>query len=185
MSKSSGQTDQIKQLPPESLTPYERNNKLHGDTEIERIANSIVEFGWTYPILIDENRVVLAGHKRLLAAKKLGLTEVPTLTKSGLTETQKDAYRIIDNKSSEESAWNFESITLELDRLAEMKFDMDQFCDLRMFTHPIEIDSAPESDDSPLDEQKFLVVIEVFSESEQRDLYEELTARGLKCKIIT
>lgn len=113
--------------PIDSLVPYGRNNKRHGDAEIERIANSINEFGWTFPILIDEHNAVLAGHKRLLAAKKLGLKSVPVIVKAGLSEAQKTAYRIIDNKSSQESEWDFENIALDLNALEEMEFDLEPF----------------------------------------------------------
>ena len=106
---------------------YEKNNKNHTEELIEKLANSINEFGWTYPILVDENKVILAGHKRLLAAKKLGLKEVPILVKKDLTETQKKAYRIIDNVSSEESSWNFRNLEVEIPKIIEENFNFDDF----------------------------------------------------------
>ena len=76
------------------LIPYEYNNKKHSDTQIDRIANSIKEFGFNQPIVVDENNIILVGHGRLLAARKLGLTKAPVLKRSGLTELQKKAYRV-------------------------------------------------------------------------------------------
>lgn len=132
----------------ESLIPYERNNKIHSDEAVDRIANSIAEFGWTYPILVDEQNIILAGHKRHKAAQKLGLKEVPILRKEGLTAEQKKAYRIIDNKSSEESEWNFEHLESELRALSEMQFDFGQFM-LNDFEFPILLEGL-ETEESPV-----------------------------------
>lgn len=114
----------------DEVYPYECNNKIHKQPEITKIANSIKEFGWTYPILIDENNIVLAGHKRLLAAKQIGLTEVPTIRKDDLSDAQKRAYRIIDNKSSEESEYDPTNLTLELDEIKALDFDISKFINL-------------------------------------------------------
>jgi ParB-like chromosome segregation protein Spo0J len=111
----------------EKIKPYEKNNKIHNENEITKIANSIKEFGWTYPILIDENHEILAGHKRLLASKKLGLKKVPVMIKTGLSEVQKKAYRIIDNKSSEESEYNIENLKYEYEKLTELNFNLTDF----------------------------------------------------------
>ena len=117
----------MKQKPINEIIPYELNNKIHDDEAVNRVANSIAEFGWTYPILIDEQNIILAGHKRLLAAKKLGLEDVPVLVKEGLTAAQKKAVRIIDNKSSQESPWDLPNIELELSSLDEAGFDLEPF----------------------------------------------------------
>ena len=114
----------------DEVYPYECNNKIHRQPEITKIANSIKEFGWTYPILIDENNIVLAGHKRLQAAKQIGLTEVPTIRKDDLSDAQKRAYRIIDNKSSEESEYDPTNLTLELDEIKALDFDISKFINL-------------------------------------------------------
>ena len=119
--------EKIKNVPIGSIVPYELNNKIHDQSAVDRVANSISEFGWTYPILIDEQNIILAGHKRLLAAKKLGLKEVPVIIKEGLTAAQKKAYRIIDNKSSQESSWDLPNIELELSSLDEAGFDLEPF----------------------------------------------------------
>jgi hypothetical protein len=114
----------------DEVYPYECNNKIHNQPEITKIVNSIKEFGWTYPILIDENNIVLAGHKRLLAAKQIGLTEVPTIRKDDLSDAQKRAYRIIDNKSSEESEYDPTNLKFELDEIKALDFDISKFINL-------------------------------------------------------
>jgi len=105
------------------LIPYAFNNRVHGEQQIDRIANSIKEFGFNQPIVIDESNIVLVGHGRLAAAQKLGLETVPVLKLESLTEAQKKAYRILDNKLAADSEWNFESLGLELGQLQELGFE--------------------------------------------------------------
>ena len=105
------------------LIPYANNSRTHNDEQISQICASINEYGFTNPILIDEKNSVIAGHGRLLAAKKLGLTEVPCIILSGLTKAQKKAYVIADNKIALNADWNFETLSLELENLKELGFD--------------------------------------------------------------
>ncbi len=107
-----------------SIIPYSLNNRVHSDQQVDRIANSIAQFGFNQPIVTDENNVILVGHGRLEAAKKLGLEQVPVLKKADLTETQKKAYRILDNKLQNDSTWDLENLELELDALTEGGFDL-------------------------------------------------------------
>ena len=90
----------------EDLIPYERNSRTHSEEQIEKVVASIKEFGWTNPILIDEEQGIIAGHGRLEAAKRLGMKEVPVLVLTGLTEAQKRAYIIADNKLALEAGWD-------------------------------------------------------------------------------
>jgi len=99
------------------LVPYARNARTHSDSQIAQIAASIKEFGWTNPILIDGENGVIAGHGRLLAAQKLGLSEVPVIPLDGLTEIQKRAYILADNKIAVNSGWDTEMLGLELQEL--------------------------------------------------------------------
>lgn len=107
------------------LKPYKKNAKKHPKEQIEQIANSIKEFGFTQPVLIDKNNCVVAGHGRILGAKKVGLKEVPTLCLDDLTEEQIKAYRLADNKLNE-SEWDFNLLDEELKELSET-FDMGLF----------------------------------------------------------
>ena len=107
------------------LKPYKKNAKKHPKEQVEHIANSIKEFGFTQPVLIDKNNCVVAGHGRILGAKAAGLKEVPTLCLDDLTEEQIKAYRLADNKLNE-SDWDFGLLDEELDELNSV-LDMEQF----------------------------------------------------------
>ena len=106
------------------VRPYEKNAKKHPDDQVERIANSIREFGWQQPLVVDKNNVLVIGHGRLMAAKKLGLETVPVVRADTLTEDQIAALRLADNKTNE-SEWDFELLDLELEGIDDI--DMSQF----------------------------------------------------------
>jgi len=111
--------------PIDSIIPYPKNPRTHSETQVERIAKSIKEFGFNQPIVVDEKNIVLVGHGRLEAAKKLGLKEVPTLQLKKLSETQKGAYRVLDNKLQNDSTWDFETLELELKELESNGFELE------------------------------------------------------------
>ena len=108
-----------------NLIPYARNSRTHSETQIAQIAASIREFGWRTPILVDNDNNIIAGHGRVLAALKLGIDEVPTIDVSDMTETQKQAYIIADNKIALNAGWDEEMLNLELKDLAESEFDLE------------------------------------------------------------
>lgn len=116
--------EQVQWLSPGDLTPYERNAKLHPQTQIDYIANSILQFGWTQPIVVDENNVVVIGHGRLLAAKQLMLDKVPVVRRDDLTEEQTKALRIIDNRIAKTKT-DMDILAEELNSI--MDIDLDQF----------------------------------------------------------
>ena len=116
---------QIEQVAVESLIPYARNSRTHSDEQVAQIAASIKEFGWTNPILIDGESGIIAGHGRLLAARKLGMKEVPVIQLSGMTDTQKRAYIIADNKLALNAGWDDELLGLELSELDLEGFDLE------------------------------------------------------------
>jgi len=106
------------------LIPYANNSRTHSDEQVAQVAASIKEFGFTNPILIDESNGIVAGHGRVLAAKKLKLEEVPCIELTGLTEAQRKAYVIADNKLALNSSWDDEALRLEIEHLAELDFDL-------------------------------------------------------------
>ena len=108
----------------DKLKPYERNARTHSAEQIEKIANSIKEFGFINPVLIDGDFGIIAGHGRVEGAKKLGMTEVPCLFVEDLTEEQKRAYIIADNKLAEDAGWDTDLLKLELGELADLDFDI-------------------------------------------------------------
>jgi DNA modification methylase len=117
--------DRIELWPIDRLRPYERNPRTHSDEQVDQIAASMVEFGWTNPVLIDELGGILAGHGRLLAARKLGLAEVPVIRFEHLSGAQKRAYLIADNQLALQAGWSEELLAQELAWLRDERFDLD------------------------------------------------------------
>ena len=107
------------------LIPYIKNSRTHDDAQIAQIASSIKEFGWTNPILVDGDNGIIAGHGRLMAARKLGMDEVPTIELTGMTDLQKKAYIIADNKLALNAGWDNELLGIELTELGDARFDLD------------------------------------------------------------
>jgi len=107
------------------LIPYVKNSRTHSDEQVAQIAASIKEFGWTNPILVDGSNGIIAGHGRLMAARKLGYKEVPTIELADLTETQKKAYIIADNRLALNAGWDNEMLTIELNDLLADGFALD------------------------------------------------------------
>jgi len=115
----------ITQKKVDSLIPYVKNSRTHSDAQVAQIAASIKEFGWTNPILVDGDNGIIAGHGRLLAARKLGYKEVPTIELADLTETQKRAYIIADNRLALNAGWDNEMLTIELNDLLADGFALE------------------------------------------------------------
>lgn len=107
------------------LIPYINNSRTHSEEQVNQIVASINEFGFTNPLLIDEKDNIIAGHGRLLASKKLKMEEVPCVVLSGLTEAQKKAYIIADNKMALNAGWDEELLKIELENLKELDFDLE------------------------------------------------------------
>ena len=114
----------IEYLPIDGLIPYARNSRTHSDEQVAQIAGSIREFGFTNPILIDEQSGIIAGHGRVLAAAKLSMADVPTITLSGLSEAQKRAYIIADNKLALNAGWDEAMLAVEFAELEAMDYDL-------------------------------------------------------------
>jgi DNA modification methylase len=114
---------QIEQISIEALVPYARNSRTHSDAQVAQIAASIREFGFTNPVLIDKDGGIIAGHGRVMGARKLGLAEVPCIRLAHLTETQKRAYIIADNKLALNAGWDDELLAIEFAELADAGFD--------------------------------------------------------------
>lgn len=133
----------------EKLTPYKNNARKHTQEQIKQIANSIEEFGFVNPILIDENKMILAGHGRYLAAKFLKLQECPTIQIENLTETQKKAFVIADNKIAMNSTWDDSLLWKEIQELNKLGFDLSLLAFNEMEILPL---SDPNVVDDPLAE---------------------------------
>lgn len=106
------------------LVPFERNPRLHNEAQIEAIKKSIIEWGWTAPVVVDEENMVIAGHGRLLAAQELEITEIPCIVAKGWTDQQKQAYVIADNKIYEKGGWDYGAVFNQMKELAAQNFDI-------------------------------------------------------------
>lgn len=120
----SGQFPDYKTLPVADLIPYARNSRTHSDAQVAKIAASIREFGFLNPIIVDGSNGIVAGHGRVLAAQKLGLTTLPVIEASHLTEAQKRAYVIADNRLALDAGWDLDMLRVELTDLKGMDFDL-------------------------------------------------------------
>ena len=156
-SMSQWAADSVKKRLVDDLIPYDRNPKIHPDSQIKQLANSIREWGWTMPILIDENDQVLAGHGRLFAAKELELKEVPCMTAVGWSDQQKKAYVIADNKLAENGQWDTSLYFNQLKEMSNEGYDLGLMgvdIDLSAFNYNPVLE--PKFDASDIDESKML-----------------------------
>ncbi len=152
----------IEQIPTADLIPYGKNSRTHTDFQVAQIAGSIREFGFTNPVLIDGENGIIAGHGRVMAAGKLGLAKVPCIRLAHLTETQKRAYIIADNKLALNAGWDEEMLGLELAELREEDFDLGLlgFDESELGSFDVEEGDMPElsSDDKqPFQQMTFTV----------------------------
>lgn len=160
------------------IKPYEKNAKRHPEDQIQHIANSIKQFGFKQPIVIDKDGTIVCGHGRYFAAQKLNLDIVPCVLADDLTDEQIKAFRLADNKVAE-SDWDMDLLGDELDDI--LNIDMSDFGFL-------DIDDIADLDDEK-DVNDFIetyqVIVEVKDEMEQEDLYNKLTDEGYKCRTST
>jgi ParB-like chromosome segregation protein Spo0J len=147
----------------ESLIPYAKNSRTHDDAQIAQLAASIKEFGFRNPILVDGNGVI-AGHGRLLAARKLGLAKVPAIDCSDMSDAQKKAYVIADNSLALNAGWNFDFLKLEVEELQDVGFDTDLlgFDDsfMEQFMKEVEIVDMPDlnsGEKEPIQQMTFIL----------------------------
>jgi ParB-like chromosome segregation protein Spo0J len=168
----------------EDLIPYANNSRVHSDAQIAQIAASIKEFGFRNPVLVDGNGI-LAGHGRVLAARKLGLDVVPTIDCSDMSDIQKKAYVIADNKLALNATWDNEILALEISAIQDaMDLDILGFDPKELKAlHPEE--ESHNEGNIVLDENKHLLLIECDDERHLQTLYDEINERGLKCKIMS
>ena len=148
----------VKMISVDELIPYVSNARTHSDKQIDQIAASMNEWGWTNPILVDEAGMIIAGHGRLEAARKLGYSEAPVMTAKGWTESQKKAYVLADNQLALNAGWDASLLTNELKGLDELGFDMDllgfdNLADLMPVDEPeglTDEDAVPEAPEVPV-----------------------------------
>jgi ParB-like chromosome segregation protein Spo0J len=136
--------EQIERRPVEQLIPYARNARKHSPTQIAEIAGSIREWGWTVPVLVDEDDLIIAGHGRVLAAHQLAIRDIPVVVARGWSDAQKRAYTIADNEIATHATWNKELLRVELADLQAQAFDLE-----RIGFAPSAIEEEAENDELP------------------------------------
>jgi ParB-like chromosome segregation protein Spo0J len=117
--------DEVSRRPVDALVPYARNARKHSPEQVDQIAKSITRFGFTIPILIAEDGTIIAGHGRVMAAKKLGLADVPVMVARGWTDEQRRAYTLADNRLAETSTWDEDLLRIEIADLKALDFDLE------------------------------------------------------------
>ena len=164
------------------IKPYEKNPRKN-DSAVDAVANSIREFGFKVPVVIDKDGVIVCGHTRYKAAKKLGLEKVPCVVADDLTEEQIKAYRLADNKVSELAEWDIDLLGEELDGIFDI--DMSDFG----FSFAEEAESTgdePINTDTNFNyKEQYGVIVICNNEQEQEKVYNSLTAEGYECKVVT
>ena len=175
---------EIQYIATDNLIPYINNSRTHSEAQIHQITASIVEFGFTNPVLIDEKGMIIAGHGRIEAAKVLGIDEVPTITLKGLTETQRKAYIIADNKLALNAGWDIDALSIEINQLSDLNFDLDILgFDIQELTSILD----GETTETELKEESyseiFNIVIECKDEQEQEKIFNKLDTEGYKCRV--
>jgi hypothetical protein len=172
--------DKIVMLPVSEVRPYEKNPRKNADA-VKFVKASIEQFGFKVPIIVDSNRVIVCGHTRLLAAKSLGMSEVPCIMADDLTEDQIRAFRIADNKVGEFAEWDMDLLGEELDELAEISdIDMGDFG----FDDNLDNMGDEEEKGENLSET-FQIIVECENEIEQQEIFEKLSGEGYKCRLST
>jgi len=167
----------------EDLIPYVNNSRKHSDEQVAQISASIKEFGWTNPILIDGTNSIIAGHGRLMAARKLKMDEVPTIELGHLTDTQRKALVIADNKLALNADWDNTLLTIELDDLLKDGFALDilgfDSIELAKLFDVVEPDDIKEQSYNEV----FNIIVECKDEQEQEKIFNRLDSEGYKCRV--
>lgn len=169
---------QIKMVPIANIIPYENNPRKNTDA-VQYVKNSIKEFGFRIPMVLDAENVIVCGHTRFLAAQELGMKEVPCTYADDLTEEQIKAFRLADNKTAEMSAWDFEKLELELSELPGI--DMSDFGFELDFEEKTETKEPKEATYS----ESIGVVIDCSDEEEAEEIFNKLQEEGYTCRIST
>jgi len=175
---------EIVHKPIADLIPYANNARTHSDEQIAQIAASIKEFGFTNPILLDGTNGIIAGHGRLMAARKLSLDTVPCIELSHLSDKQKKAYILADNRLAMNSGWDTQLLTLELKSLDDEGFDLEMLgFDVNELAKLFD-ENEEEKDLKEISySEVFNIIVECANESEQEKIFNRLNTEGYKCRV--
>lgn len=164
------------------LKPYERNAKIHGEEQIKLLMNSIKEFGFLSPCLVERDTYnLIAGHGRVEAAKRLGMKTVPCVFVEDISEEQRRAYILADNRLTELGEWDMDMVNIELEELNDLDFDVS----VTGFELDVSNDEKSTGTDGIAFKDTLSVVVSCDGEDDAEIIYNELTERGYKCRIST
>ena len=173
---------QIINMRVDELKAYDKNPRRNDDA-VEYVANSIREFGFKVPVVIDNQNTIVCGHTRVKAAIKLGMGEVPCIVADDLTPAQIKAFRLADNKVGELAMWDWDLLSDEMEELDNLGVDMSDFGFLSLEDDEEPQDAAQDLSSDAKD--VFEVIIECGSELEQEAVYYKLTQEGYQCRVLT
>lgn len=162
------------------IIPYE-NNPRKNDEAVDYVANSIKEFGFKVPIIVDKENVIVTGHTRYKAGQKLGLKEVPVIYADDLTQEQIKAFRIADNKVSEFSSWDLDKLELELE---DINLDMSDF-GFEDVEVSVEENTTEVAEPNFNYKEQYGVIVTCKSEADQEEIYNRLSQEGYECKVVS
>lgn len=162
------------------IIPYENNPRKNEDA-VKYVAESIKQFGFKVPIVIDKDNIIVAGHTRYKAAKKLRLDVVPCIIADDLNEEQIKAFRLADNKTSEKSEWDFELLNDELSEILDIDMSTLGF-DIELDMKEQETEISTSSDFNY--KEQYGVIVMCKNELEQEEIYNRLTTEGYECKVV-
>ncbi len=175
---------EIEYVATDDLIPYFNNSRTHSESQVKQIAASIREFGFTNPILIDEEQTIIAGHGRVMAAEVLSMPTVPCIRLSGLSEAQRKAYVIADNKLALNAGWDIDALSIEINQLADLDFDLDILgFDIQELASILDGEKEGTEPKEESYSEIFNIVIECKDEEEQEKIFNRLDTEGYKCRV--
>lgn len=183
----------IEHIATDALIPYARNSRTHSPEQVEQLGRSIQQFGFTNPVLIDEHNTLIAGHGRVMAAQRIGLEVVPAIRLLHLTDAQRRAYVIADNKLAEQAGWDMNTLAREVEDLMAESFDVpllgfgdDELAALLdLPAEEPEQDAPTPAPEKPFNyQEKYAVLVDCKDEAHQAEVYDKLAAQGYTCKVL-
>ena len=192
MSKNINTCTPIKRVATVDLIPYANNSRVHSNEQVNQIASSIKEFGFLNPIIVDGENGIIAGHGRVMAANKLGIKELPCVDASHLSEAQKKAYVIADNKLALNAEWDFDLLKIEIESLQEDDFKLDLLgFDIAELNEILGFDDIAEEDEEESEQdyedkykEQYGVIIMCKSAEEQEKVFNKMQQNGYEVKVV-
>lgn len=180
---------QIQYINLSDIIPYANNPRNNDGEAVDKVASSIKEFGFNVPIVIDKDNVIITGHTRYKAAKKLKIDEVPCIYAEHLTPAQVKAYRIADNKVSEFSTWNNDLLSIEIEQLQELDFDLEltglEITEITDLISGDDEEEEPEVSEANFNyQEQYGVIVMCEDEEQQEKIYNDLLEQGYTCKVV-